>query len=410
MYIHVNLLFFLSIKIQKRKNMKTHFSKIVTLLIIAFTACSKNDDTHNPIVYPITLSSEKQITGFQFSSVANLELTENMDGIINEITKTIIVTLPYGTGLTSLFPDIEISDSATITPIGGQNFSEPVTYTVTAEDESTTTYTVIVVIESILLTSIEVSTFELPMIYNSDNVLTSITTFVPSVGLTTNNVTVNSNHQVESIGSATYTYNSSGLLTEVNDGLGSITTLTYDLDVNFVMQSTSYSSELDTYDEIKELSYDTSGKVYEINISTTSSGVTEYVRFSISYDIFNNINEVIKDTSTDGVIYTNVETVTYSYDSKKNPYLNIIKEQLDFNNFYVAHTNLFNTIYFRNIQAYPINWISENNILSSVRTWALGTNITEYAYTYNEYDLPETMQVTESSGGTSINYTFNYNH
>jgi len=58
---------------------------------------------------------------------------------------TISLTVPYGTGRTSLTPTITIT-GASINPASGvpQNFSSPVHYTMTAADGSTKTYTVTV--------------------------------------------------------------------------------------------------------------------------------------------------------------------------------------------------------------------------------------------------------------------------
>ena len=87
------------------------------------------------------LSSEKQITSFSFA-------VPPAAGIINEGAKTIAVTVPAGTDVTALVPVITISSLATVSPGSGvpQNFTNPVAYTVTAEDASTAVYTVTVTI------------------------------------------------------------------------------------------------------------------------------------------------------------------------------------------------------------------------------------------------------------------------
>ena len=84
-------------------------------------------------------SSNKQITAFSFAVPPAV-------GIINESAKTIAVEVPLGTDITALVPAISISPSATVNPASGvtQNFSNPVHYTVTAEDASTAVYTVTV--------------------------------------------------------------------------------------------------------------------------------------------------------------------------------------------------------------------------------------------------------------------------
>jgi hypothetical protein len=71
------------------------------------------------------------------------------EATIDEEAKSIIVELPYGTDATALTPEFSISEGATISPEGAQDFSSPVTYTVTGVDGTTTaTYTVSVTIAS----------------------------------------------------------------------------------------------------------------------------------------------------------------------------------------------------------------------------------------------------------------------
>ena len=86
-------------------------------------------------------SNEKQITAFSFTMPQAV-------GVINESTQTITVDVPEGTDVTALTPSITVSEKATVSPASGvkQDFTKPVTYTVTAEDGSIQKYTVIVTI------------------------------------------------------------------------------------------------------------------------------------------------------------------------------------------------------------------------------------------------------------------------
>jgi len=72
------------------------------------------------------------------------------DGTINEGAKTITVLVPDGTDVTALVPQIKASPQTTLTPLSGiaQNFANPVTYTVTAEDMTAQSYTVTVAVPS----------------------------------------------------------------------------------------------------------------------------------------------------------------------------------------------------------------------------------------------------------------------
>ncbi len=67
---------------------------------------------------------------------------------INQTNHTIAVTMPAGTNVTSLTPSITVSDKASVSPASGaaQDFTNPVTYTVTAEDGTQQTYIVTVTV------------------------------------------------------------------------------------------------------------------------------------------------------------------------------------------------------------------------------------------------------------------------
>lgn len=75
------------------------------------------------------------ITGFVINGTS---------GTISQSAGTIKITMPYGTDLTSLKPEITLQNAVSVSPASGTavNLSGPVTYTVTAEDGTTKTYTV----------------------------------------------------------------------------------------------------------------------------------------------------------------------------------------------------------------------------------------------------------------------------
>lgn len=71
-------------------------------------------------------------------------IVNGVSGVINDTTGTITITLPYGTDLTALKPALTLKGAVSVSPASGAtvNLSSPVTYTVTAEDGTTKTYTV----------------------------------------------------------------------------------------------------------------------------------------------------------------------------------------------------------------------------------------------------------------------------
>lgn len=89
----------------------------------------------------IIKSSEKLITSFSFDS-----LNPKVDGIIDNVDHKINLTLPYDTDTTDISPTISISDKANIDNLGMKDFRNPIVYTVTAEDGSTISYIVTVVV------------------------------------------------------------------------------------------------------------------------------------------------------------------------------------------------------------------------------------------------------------------------
>ncbi len=68
--------------------------------------------------------------------------------LINLENRTIIITMPFGTNITSLAPEITVSDGASISPATEElvDFSNPVSYMVTAQDGSIQKWTVTVMI------------------------------------------------------------------------------------------------------------------------------------------------------------------------------------------------------------------------------------------------------------------------
>jgi len=92
---------------------------------------------------PITTikSSEKLINSFNL-----LGLNPEEDGAVDDTNYVVNLVVPVGTDLTKLIPTISISDNATISPASdvAQDFTNPVNYTVTAQDGSTQNYTVTV--------------------------------------------------------------------------------------------------------------------------------------------------------------------------------------------------------------------------------------------------------------------------
>jgi len=150
------------------------FGTDVTALVATFTTTGANvkvgstlqisgTTAHNftsPVIYTVTAadattqdytvtiavaaSPAKAITAFSLAGVV---------GTINETGKTIAVTMPFGTDVTALVAtftttgaNVKVGSTIQISGTTANNFTSPVTYTVTAADATTQDYTVTVTV------------------------------------------------------------------------------------------------------------------------------------------------------------------------------------------------------------------------------------------------------------------------
>ena len=113
------------------------------LLVLALvSSCSKKVDPVPVVITPpvvVTKSTAKDVLTFGFNA-----LGPAVAGKVDATAKTISATVAAGTDVTKLVPTLTFSDKATVSPGSGvaQDFSKPLTYTVTAEDGSTQAYVV----------------------------------------------------------------------------------------------------------------------------------------------------------------------------------------------------------------------------------------------------------------------------
>ena len=108
------------------------------LFFLALTAmftlysCGGSKASVNSALPSTTVSSSKEITAFSIADSAGIFSGDNIS-----------VTLPFGSLVTALTPSITYNGSSISPAIGAaRDFTNPVIYTVTAEDLSTRTYTV----------------------------------------------------------------------------------------------------------------------------------------------------------------------------------------------------------------------------------------------------------------------------
>ena len=117
--------------------MKIYLKQVMLLLfMVSLFSCSKDEDNLK--------SSDKKLISFSFLATNNPIINNNVTASIDATTKNVTVNLPSDIPVNKLIPEISISSKASINPQGEQNFTNPVPYTITAEDGSTSIYTVTV--------------------------------------------------------------------------------------------------------------------------------------------------------------------------------------------------------------------------------------------------------------------------
>ncbi|WP_276167737.1 PKD domain-containing protein [Zobellia alginiliquefaciens] len=116
-------------------NIVRDFSSAVTYTVTAENG-TQQEWTVNVTVSAPTGSDQNAITAFEFPGQTDVDI----DGTTN----TVIVTVPDGTNLNTAPSVLNISPNATVTPAIGdiQDFSQPVAYTVTAENTDERVWTV----------------------------------------------------------------------------------------------------------------------------------------------------------------------------------------------------------------------------------------------------------------------------
>ncbi|WKV11617.1 DUF5018 domain-containing protein [Marivirga harenae] len=105
---------------------------LFSAIAFLFIQCTEDEEAKSPL---------NKITEFSISSIS-----PEVTGSIDVENLTIEIDVPSGADLTTLSPSISVSENATVSPASGtsQDFTNPVIYTVTAENGTSVEYTVTV--------------------------------------------------------------------------------------------------------------------------------------------------------------------------------------------------------------------------------------------------------------------------
>ena len=116
---------------------------------VTYTVTAADASTQAYVVTVIVgASPAKAITAFSFQG-----LDPPVIGAVNEGTHTVALTVPFGTDVTQLVAtftttgaSVKVGSTAQVSGTTANDFTSPVTYTVTAADTSTQTYVVTVTV------------------------------------------------------------------------------------------------------------------------------------------------------------------------------------------------------------------------------------------------------------------------
>lgn len=198
--------------------MKTRI--LYLLIILAFTSCKKAEVVTAPVpVVPVTpvLSNAKELTSFSFTKANNPNLTADVIAAIDATNHTVSATFPAGTAITSLKASFVLSAGASLnigaavqsSAITTNDFTNPVTFVLIAQNGTTQSYVCTVKVE------VPAST--------TSNMVIKREEYAPGPPI-----------QTVPIQTLNYTYNSTNLLVSYKDNFG---TYKFDYDANGVLKT-----------------------------------------------------------------------------------------------------------------------------------------------------------------------------
>jgi len=113
---------------------------------VVYVVTSADGSQNQYTVLTFDLDNDTTISSFDFINIDNTALDRTYIGEIDALNLQVTIRLKYGLDVTKLIPKIVVPNGASISPDSNtvQDFTEPITYTVTAEDGSSIKHVVTV--------------------------------------------------------------------------------------------------------------------------------------------------------------------------------------------------------------------------------------------------------------------------
>ncbi len=344
-----------------------NISFLLSFFLLFVVSCSKTNDPA-----PVK-STEKQITSFKMTVNA-----QEIVGTITEADKKISLDLPYKSDVKALSPVVAISDKATISPASGvaQDFTNPIKFTVKAEDGSTAEYLVTATI------SLPTKCFPITNSYSQEGYSRQFTYHYNSNDkLTKFDVTSSNGFS----GSGTYTLDPKGNVIKLEGSIfapsNGYFSYTYN-DKNQLIRGERFTAtgSLDNKNEYgyndfgQRISEDRFYTYFDGSLKKSSSKIFEY-KTSATKDYF-----LEKAFDENGQLYSTKEN---EYDDKKIPFLNALSYEPLHNITKETKKDALGNVVYVKISTYEYNELGyPTKIVSNIDEYEK-SNVTTMTYTYD---------------------------
>lgn len=204
-----------------------------------------------------------------------------------------------------------------------------------------------------------------------------------------------------------YTYNTQGNIADINSSyLNAV--LNYNTEGQLKSMNSHYTYTTTDITATTNFEYDSNNRLYIINEYSNDVTASPYAKTTLTYDANGNITQKQIKRSNDGIDFYLFQTTTYTYDTKNNPFFNVVnhaglKDAVSIQDFVSLRTLAFGG----QIGKAYLNFYSPNNLLTEENSLKIVT----YNYTYNEDEYPITlMQTTEHVGGSTYSYSLTFTY
>ena len=273
-------------------------------------------------------------------------------------------------------------------------------YNCSSDDDASTGETPL--LENTRLTAYSVNTIEFAVNYNTEDYISG---YESSDTSQPRSVVYNTDNQIIQFGRISYMYNAQGRISQITEAddttfRNKTSSIVYNNEGLIATQNFrfTYVSSGDTVFVNRVYDYNSSGQL----ISITEDSSLYKTRDLMTYDSRGNIVQIKRQSSPDGITYTDQQTTTFTYDNKKNPGKKMLENMGIDSNFSLLHIRYNLTINFSNYAFFRLSYYSNNNVISSQSTYSSGQTNRTYDYVYNDNDYPTAAEEDVAlSDGTS---------